>query len=324
MIEYKYAIRSLKNNNIQQIYYLKGRDQFLQRFFIDNLSKVIFNSDTIDKTLLIPNELSGKEIMDKMLSIDLFSKSKLFIIRDPQQLKGKVFKEIIEFCSKPIENHYLVLVNDNFMDNSVFSKSINKIVEPINVSTPLDNELIKWINYFFKENNKNVDRDIIMKIIEFYGDSVFKIKNEVDKLCLINNNDIINMDDLEAFSSLKRTRQRWELIFSIANRDFKKATILSKIIVGDNESMISLIFPLTSLFQEMLFVKINNGTFNRSNSYIPLSNTIKNNMLKFSNNYSYKRIIKALKKLKEIEISQKTEYSDDKADIIHFIYHVVK
>ena len=71
MIEYKYAIRSLKNNNIQQIYYLKGRDQFLQRFFIDNLSKVIFNSDTIDKTLLIPNELSGKEIMDKILSIDL-------------------------------------------------------------------------------------------------------------------------------------------------------------------------------------------------------------------------------------------------------------
>ena len=324
MIEYKYAIRSLKNNDIQQIYYLKGRDQFLQRFFIDNLSKVIFNSHTIDKTFLIPNELSGKEIMDKMLSIDLFSKSKLFIIRDPQQLKGKVFKEVVEFCSKPIENHYLVLVNDNFMDNSVFSKSMNEIIEPINVSTPLDSELIKWINYFFKENNKIVNRDIITKIVEFYGDSVFRIKNEVDKLCLINNNDIINMNDLEAFSSLKRTRQRWELILSIANRDFKKAAILSKIIIGDNESMISLIFPLTSLFQEMLFVKINNGTFNRSNSYIPLSNTIKNNMLKFSNNYSYKRITKALKKLKEIEISQKTGYSDDKADIIHFIYHVLK
>ena len=88
--------------------------------------------------------------------------------------------------------------------------------------------------------------------------------------------------------------------------------------------MISLIFPLTSLFQEMLFIKINNGTFNRSNSYIPLSNIIKNNMLKFSNNYSYKGIEKALRRLKEIEISQKTSYSDAKADITHFIYHVVK
>ena len=123
---------------------------------------------------------------------------------------------------------------------------------------------------------------MIRRIIEFYGDSVYKIKNEVDKLCLINDNDIIDMDDLDDFSSWKRTRQKWELIFAIANRDFKKATILSKIIVGSNESMISLIFPLTSLFQEMLFIKINNGTFNRSNSYIPLSNIIKNNMLKFS------------------------------------------
>ena len=324
MIEYKYAIRSLKNKSIQQIYYLKGGDQFLQRFFIDNLSKVIFNNDTIDKTLLIPNELSGKEIMDKILSIDLFNKSKLFIIREPQQLKGKVSKEIVEFCLRPVENHYLVLINDNFMDNSLLSKSINKIVKPINVSTPLDTELIKWVNYFFKENNKNVDRDIIIKIIEFYGDSVYKIKNEVDKLCLINDNDIIVMDDLDDFSSWKRTRQRWELIFAIANRDFKKATILSKIIVGSNESMISLIFPLTSLFQEMLFIKINNGTFNRSNSYIPLSNIIKNNMLKFSNNYSYKEIEKALRTLKEIEISQKTSNSDAKADITHFIYHVVK
>ena len=63
MIEFKNAIRLIQKNDILPVYYLKGEDQFLQTFFIEKLCYVIFSGNDIDKSLLTPNEMSGKEII---------------------------------------------------------------------------------------------------------------------------------------------------------------------------------------------------------------------------------------------------------------------
>ena len=63
--------------------------------------------------------MSGKEIIEQILFSDLFNTQKLFILRDPQQLKGKAVKDLLEYCSNPIPNHFLVLINDNFITYSL-------------------------------------------------------------------------------------------------------------------------------------------------------------------------------------------------------------
>ena len=70
--------------------------------------------------------------------------------------KGKPAKELLNYCSNPIPNHFLVLVNDNYMDKSSFTRSLTKIMDPINVSTPFATDLYKWARFFFKENGKNI------------------------------------------------------------------------------------------------------------------------------------------------------------------------
>ena len=156
----------IQNNDALPVYYLKGKDQFLHNFFIEKLCDSIFAENKIIKSLLTPNEMSGKEIIDQILFSDLFNTQKLFILRDPQQLKGKAAKDLLEYCSNPIPNHFLVLINDNFMDNSSFSKSLVKNVDPINVSTPVARDLSKWARFFFKENNKKAEPSIIEELVE--------------------------------------------------------------------------------------------------------------------------------------------------------------
>ena len=185
MIELKNAIRSLQDNNIKSVYHLKGDDHFLQNFFIEKICNSIFSAEKINKNFLTPNEMTGKEIIDSILFSDLFNKKKLFILRDPQQIKGKPVKDLLDYCSNPISNHILVLVNDNYMDQSSFTRSLAKIVNPINVSTPFARDLYKWARFFFKENDKTAEYSVIEEIVENYGDSVFNIKNEIDKLCLL-------------------------------------------------------------------------------------------------------------------------------------------
>ena len=323
MIELKNAIRSVQDSNIKPVYFLKGDDHFLQNFFIEKICNSLFKADKVNKSLLIPNEMAGKEIIDNLLFSDLFNTKKLFILRDPQQIKGKPAKDLLDYCSNPISNHFLVLVNDNYMDKSSFTRSLTNIMDSINVSTPFATDLYKWARFFFKENDKNADSSVIEEIVENYGDSVFNIKNEIDKLCILIDNKEIKSNDLTISNVWSRSRQRWELFTAIGKRDLEKSIKLSKEIIGDTETMISLIYPLTSFFQELLYVKMNNGTFSKTNSYIPLSKSIKNNIVLFSKGYTKAQIEKSIRTLKKIERKQKTSTSNDESDLVHFLYDAV-
>ena len=252
MIELKNAIRSLQDNNIKSVYHLKGDDHFLQNFFIEKICNSIFSAEKINKSFLTPNEMTGKEIIDSILFSDLFNKKKLFILRDPQQIKGKPAKDLLDYCFDPIPNHFLVLIDDNYMDKSSFTRSLTKIMDPINVSTPFATDLYKWARFFFKENNKNTDSLVIQEIVENYGDSVFNVKNEIDKLCILIDSNDIKSDDLTISNAWGRSRQKWELFTSIGKRDLEKSIKLSKEIIGDTETMISLIYPLTSFFSGII------------------------------------------------------------------------
>ena len=124
-------------------------------------------------------------------------------------------------------------------------------------------------------------------------------------------------------SSFLRGRKRWELMNSIGIRDLEKSIKLAKSIINSSESMVSMIFPLMTFFQEILFFKMNDGTFIKPNSYIPLSRSIQNNLGDFSRNYRKDEIELAIRKLKEIEIKQKTSNIDDETEFISFLYNAI-
>ena len=139
---------------------------------------------------------------------------------------------------------------------------------------------------------------------------------------MIDSNEI-KSDDLIISNAWGRSRQRWELFNSIGKRDLEKSIKLSKEIIGGTETMISLIYSLTSFFQELLYAKMNNGTYSQSNSYIPLSKSIKNNIGLFSKGYTRSQIEKSIKTLEKIERKQKTSTSNDESDLIHFLYDAI-
>ena len=58
-------------------------------------------------------------------------------------------------------------------------KDLATIAEPISVSIPFENEMVKWARLFFEDNGlNNVPKDIIDSIISFGGDSLYHIKND--------------------------------------------------------------------------------------------------------------------------------------------------
>ena len=316
----KEAISNLKSGSFLSSYYLKGNDQFLQNFLIQKSVGYIFKNNPFHKTLMNPFDMNEKEIIDQILITDLFKSNKLFILRDPQKIRSKVFEELLSYLKNPYDNHLLIIINNDFMKKSSNLNKVERYLGFIDVQTPHETELKKWIVYLFKLRDKKVSLEVVNFLIEIAGDSLNHIDNEIEKVCLLmKDHKHIEYKDLKQFSGWKKERNRWELLIAIGEKNFDKSIFLAKRILSNGDSMISLIYPLTVLLQEILYAKMNKGTNSIYRGYIAIPNMVKMRIRSFKELYSIEQLEYGLSELSNIDKRQKTKYSIDEADLIQFI-----
>jgi DNA polymerase III subunit delta len=316
----KEVVNNLRNNTFYNSYYLKGNDQFLQNFFIQKSLHFIFKDNPYDKTLMNPGDMNEKKIIDQILITDLFKSNKLFILRDPQKLKSKTFEDLLKYLNNPHENHLLIIINDDWSKKSTYLNKIERHLSYIDVQTPHESELKKWIVYLFKLRNKEVSIKVVNTLIEMAGDSLNHIDNEIEKVCLfVKNHKHISYENLKQFSGWKKERNRWELLMAIGEKNFDKSIFLANRILSNGDSMISLIYPLTAFLQEILYAKMNKGTNLVYRGYTPIPNKVKMNITSFKNLFSIKELENGLSELCNIDKRQKTKHSTDEADLVQFI-----
>lgn len=320
----KEAIAGLKKDMIYPIYLLNGNDHFLQNFFIEKLSEEYFGSSKIEKVLMLPDDMSGKEIVDRITTTDLFSTKKIFIIRDPQKIKGKASIDLVNFCKNPVADCVTIFLIDDWAIKSSFHGKVQANAIQVDVQTPFANDLKKWTKFLIKKRGKTASSHVENTLIELAGDSLSHLDNEIEKICLIiGNRSAIEIEDVERFSGWERDRQRWEFLLALGEKKYSKAILLGRNLITKSESMLSLIIPITALFQEMLFHKMQNGTFNTYRGYIPLPPSVKKRVSYFSRSFNMSEIEGALRILNEIDKRQKTTFSKDETELIQFIGNVI-
>jgi DNA polymerase-3 subunit delta len=192
------------------------------------------------------------------------------------------------------------------------------------VSSPFDTDMKKWTKYFLKQNAIEANPNVLNKIVELAGDSVGHIANEIDKISiLLDEGQELTEDQVEQFSGWKREHQRWEFFKALGNKDLKSSLKIGLSLVNQNENMISLIYPLTAFFQELLFAKISPKTPPPRGFYLPLSNSIVKNLPHYLKKYSRQEIELALGLLGEIDLRSKTTTISDESEITKFLFYLL-
>lgn len=213
---------------------------------------------------------------------------------------------------------------DDWAIKSSFHGKVQANAIQVDVQTPFANDLKKWTKFLIKKRGKTASSHVENTLIELAGDSLSHLDNEIEKICLIiGNRSAIEIEDVERFSGWERDRQRWEFLLALGEKKYSKAILLGRNLITKSESMLSLIIPITALFQEMLFHKMQNGTFNTYRGYIPLPPSVKKRVSYFSRSFNMSEIEGALRILNEIDKRQKTTFSKDETELIQFIGNVI-
>jgi DNA polymerase-3 subunit delta len=115
----------------------------------------------------------------------LFSSNRMVIIRDLSKNK-ETSEKFIEYLEKVPEEVSVVLIEGQLDKRTSLYKTLKKSTDFQECIEPSDNDLLKWVTEYTKEQGGEIDQTTARKLIEYVGVDQQRLVGEVEKLVAFN------------------------------------------------------------------------------------------------------------------------------------------
>jgi DNA polymerase-3 subunit delta len=170
-------------------------------------------------------------------------------------------------------------------------------------------KLEKWLKDEFKKRNASVEPGVIRKLIEFVGDDLWQLNNEIEKLACFKAGKEIEMKDISLLVRPKIETDIFKTIDAIAQKDKKKSLLLLHRHLGKGDSPLYLLSMISFQFRNILVVK---DLMEKQRPYYAILKTLKLHPFVIKKSYeqargfSYGELKKIYRKIFQIDLDLKT------------------
>lgn len=237
---------------------LYGKDQYRLKRKINDVIESYKKNQKGSFSLKIFN-LKEEEFSDfqrEYQSTPIFKEHKLIIFENTssnQEFKEKFIKEIKKFAE--LKDMTILFKEGDDISKDKFFISLKKWAK-FQEADPLEGEKLKiWIEKEFGKYETEIEKPALEKLIEFTGNNLWQIENEVKKLVSYKNGGTVNLKDVINLVKPKIDSDIFKTIDAIAQRNKKLALKLihKHIERGDSPSYI---FSMINFqFRNLLMVK---------------------------------------------------------------------
>jgi DNA polymerase-3 subunit delta len=250
-------LSDLKKKIYKPVYLLMGEEPF----FIDRVC--YYMNDNIlteeersfNQLVLYGKDVSAAQVTDTARRYPMMSNQQVIIVREAQQMRDI---ELLEtYAKNPMPSTILVLCykGKSIDKRKGLYKAISKTGEVLETVQLYDNEVSAWVSDYLKEKKCTIDAPAIAILVEYLGNDLSKIANELDKLftLLPENSKHITRTHIEDNIGISREYNVFELNKAITKRDTQKAfRIVQHFAKNPNDNPI--VMTLSALFTH--FIKI--------------------------------------------------------------------
>jgi len=210
--------------------FLYGQDTYRSR---DELKKIIeerekaslnwFNFVRIDAE---ENELEiFEQIRQTTNTVSMFNEQKLIVIENIFSAPEEVQKNILDLLKNKSTgkdpNTTIIFWADGENAKNEFFKYLKINAKSQEFKLLEGNQLRKWIRDYIDEQKGRIDGSAIEKLIEYIGNDLWRMKNEIDKL--LDYNDVIKINDVELLIKPEIDLNIFELIDAMGYKNKVKA-----------------------------------------------------------------------------------------------------
>ena len=231
MNEYNKIITKINNDEFFPIYILVGDENYFADNIIKLLTSKVVNNDSkdFDYFKFYGNEISEDQVIDAAKRFPLVGEYNFVVLKDAKSI-SKNFDKLTSYVESPNLKTILVL---SFINQSLdkrkriysLSKKNGLAFESKKI---YDNQIFNWINEVSLNKRIKLHPKSIQIIIDFVGNNLSQIENELDKLKINSEkDDVIRPDEVESIIGFSKEYNFFELTKHIGMKNFSK-TIYGK------------------------------------------------------------------------------------------------
>ncbi|RKZ69708.1 MAG: DNA polymerase III subunit delta, partial [Gammaproteobacteria bacterium] len=191
----------INRKGLSPVYLLSGDEPLQLNEASDFIRCKARESGVEERVVLdVAKDFDWNRLIEENANMSLFASTRLIELRmgtsKPGLAGGKVLTEYAEQLAG--DNVLLITCNklEKRVQNSKWYKSLNKVGVTTQV-WPIDAEkLPNWISQRIKKHNKTITADAAQLIADRVEGNMLAASQEIDKLCLLVNNDEISFDDV--------------------------------------------------------------------------------------------------------------------------------
>jgi len=235
--ELKSKFRTLKKSEVSPVYLFYGIDDYLKNESMSRLENILIKPDMRDlnysvfylpnknekqfespvgmpeKNVILENALSSAD------SLPFISDKKMVVIKNIHKLLESQDELLKKYIEKPHLSTCLVLVGGDKLPKREVFRKIEKLYPAVNFYTLSGAQMHSWILEYIKTFNKIISTAAADEILKITGNTLWDIKNEIDKLILYAGDKTeIEMNDVECCCGHFRENTVFELMPAMAEK----------------------------------------------------------------------------------------------------------
>jgi len=249
------------------IIFLYGPDTYRSR---QKLNEIVehykeIHKSGLDLKLLDLKEKDFQDFKNEAQIASMFSEKKLLVLKNAFEnfdFKEKISAEIEKFA----KSEEVILFYEEEIKKDKFFQTLKKFSEYQEFQL-LDGERLKnWVKKEFKKYQAKIDSAVLEKLIEFVGNDLWQMANEIKKLVAYKtgHNQIttvtklcpeIEREDVELLVKSKIETDIFKTIDAIAAKNKKRALKLLKAHLEKGDSPLYLLSMINFQFRNLLIIK---------------------------------------------------------------------
>ncbi len=264
--KYEELYRDLKNKIYSPVYLLDGEESY----YIDRLTQ-LFEETVLtpaerdfNQTVLYGKDTTLEQLDDACRRYPMFSNYQVIILKEAQELKK--LEELLPYIEKPLKSTLLVLCHKHgkLDKRTKFAKTIAATGVVFTSDKLYENKVPAWIAGYLQQKNARISPDAQELLVEYLGNDLSKIVNELDKLLLnIKSGKVIDVGDIERNIGISKEYNVFELNKAIGEKNILKANRIADYFASnpnDNRLVVTL-GSLYSFFSKLfIFHLIKNSS----------------------------------------------------------------
>jgi len=240
------------------IIFLYGLDTYRSR---QKLNEIIEHYKKIHKSGLnlryfTGDKLNFQDFKEEIKQTSMFKEKKLAVLIDifPNTEFEKKFLEEKKFWLKT-EDILLFYTTAQISEKDALLSFLKKYAKGQEFQ-PLEGQKLKnWVKKEFENFGAKIDERALEKIIDFVGNNLWQMENEIKKLVSYKEKEIIKEKDVEILVKPKIESDIFETINAIAIKNKKRAFQLLKKHLEKGDSPLYLLSMINFQFRNLLIVK---------------------------------------------------------------------